>query len=202
MTRLIFLDTETTGLDPARHEPWEIGLIVRQPDADDRELLWQLWPNLATADPNGLRIGRFYERIRIGPIPGAARLIVDSDDPDVTPGRTQPLTAAADVANRLTKLLDSAHVVGAVPNFDENMLRPWLARNGQCWTAHYHLIDVEALAVGYLARRLDGPRPPWDSDVLSAALGVTAPVEERHTALGDARWARAIYDQIMDGTPR
>lgn len=31
MTVLAFVDTETTGLDPDRHEIWEVALIVRRP---------------------------------------------------------------------------------------------------------------------------------------------------------------------------
>jgi oligoribonuclease (3'-5' exoribonuclease) len=31
-TPLAFIDTETTGLDPTRHEVWEVGLIVQQYD--------------------------------------------------------------------------------------------------------------------------------------------------------------------------
>ena len=41
--------------------------------------------------------------------------------------------------------------------------------------------------------------PPWKSDDLSAALGITVSEDERHTALGDARWAMRIYDAVMGG---
>ncbi|WP_267595512.1 hypothetical protein [Carbonactinospora thermoautotrophica] len=38
---------------------------------------------------------------------------------------------------------------------------------------------------------------PWRSDELSIACEVEpAPPEDRHTALGDARWARDLYDAI------
>ena len=37
---------------------------------------------------------------------------------------------------------------------------------------------------------------PWKSDDLSAALGVTVSDEDRHTALGDAKWAMRIYDAV------
>jgi len=98
--------------------------------------------------------------------------------------------------------------------------------NGICPSWHHHLIDVEALTVGYLngrrARqneivdgyplendgehvpglvRWDRPGPwdvplPWKSDDLSAMLHVEVSDEDRHTALGDARFARAIYDAV------
>ena len=85
--------------------------------------------------------------------------------------------------------------------------------NGICPSWHYHLIDTEALAVGYLhginshghssvtcaENCIDDnmlPGLPWKSDDLSAALGITVSEEDRHTALGDAKWARAIYDAV------
>jgi len=74
---------------------------------------------------------------------------------------------------------------------------------------HYHLIDVENLAVGYLFGRhpvtqaLKVPDPvlalPWDSDRLSEQVGVTPPTDERHTAMGDVRWAMALYDACTGG---
>ena len=40
--------------------------------------------------------------------------------------------------------------------------------------------------------------PPWSSERLSNALGVELPNEaDRHTALGDARWAARIFDRVM-----
>lgn len=61
------------------------------------------------------------------------------------------------------------------------------------WGGHYHLVDVENLAAGALAWP-----PPYDSDVLSRAVGV-APMDNdvRHTALGDTLWAMHIYDAAM-----
>jgi hypothetical protein len=76
---------------------------------------------------------------------------------------------------------------------------------------HYHLIDVEALAAGWIAAQ-SGPvpiliaganvglvsgRPPWRSEELSRAVGVDPDDFDRHTALGDARWAKAIYEAVM-----
>lgn len=40
--------------------------------------------------------------------------------------------------------------------------------------------------------------PPWPSDELSRLCGVEPSGEhERHTALGDARWAMRRYDAII-----
>src|SRR6185436_19657816 len=72
---LVFLDTETTGLADDC-DIWEIGLIARTPRPDDvddalgdmaefidSEYRWLIRPNLYSAEPTGLRIGRYYSRI-------------------------------------------------------------------------------------------------------------------------------------------
>jgi hypothetical protein len=79
---------------------------------------------------------------------------------------------------------------------------------------HYHLICAENLAVGYLHGRRHGEGAdrewsnaiadiglPWKSDELSAALGVRISDEDRHTALGDAKWAMAVYDAATGRKP-
>lgn len=207
--RICFLDLETTGLDPARHDVWEIGLITRG-EYVDVEYLWRVEPDLAHADPSGLRKGRFYERTAGHLEPTRERLatnLAEEDEDGDLPRWSNPFTVAA----LLARLLDGAHIVGAVPSFDAAFLAQWLPKHGQALTAHYHLIDVEALAIGYLRgaadeapagaehRTADLLTPPWNSNDLSRALGVDPAAYERHTALGDARWVRAQYDAVMGG---
>lgn len=213
MTRLIFLDTETTGLDPDRHDVWEIALIVRHDDGD-QENVAQLpisAARMAQADPYGLRVGRYYAR-RFASFETAfdasCALVGENANPGAGVGSVVPVAA---YAAWLARTLDGATIVGAVPDFDVRFLSRWLNAHGQPWTAHYHLCDVENLAVGYLASEVADARrtetvttydpavidPPWSSDALSAALGVTINEADRHTALGDARWARDMYDAVM-----
>lgn len=198
MTKLAFVDCETTGLDPERHEMWELAVIVRDGgNSMDGEWTWHLPVNLAKADPMALSIGRFYERRRR--LPGWNCVL---ECRAANPARWRGTTAKS-VASQVANLLDGAHIVGAVPSFDTGFLRPWLRANGHaaCW--HYHLITVEALAIGYLAGmrhpdELPALAPPWKSDELSRAILVAPPSdEERHTALGDARWAMRMYDGVM-----
>ncbi|MBP5930166.1 hypothetical protein F3K39_19045 [Streptomyces sp. LBUM 1479] len=49
------------------------------------------------------------------------------------------------------------------------------------------------------AHRRPGRRPlPWRAHILSRAVGVEPPAEDAaHTGLGDARWARDVYDAAM-----
>ncbi len=185
MTKTVFIDTETTGLSD-RAEVWEIGAILRENDQPDVEYAWQIRPTLKYAEPTGLRIGRYYERcVLTRHQPGSACRLVDPDGV----GRW---TSASDVAADLAKMIDGAYLVGAVPWFDERKLQPFLSGRGHCATNHYHLVDVETLAAGRL-----GMAPPWNFDKLLAAFGLTYDEAERHTALGDARMARDLYDAVL-----
>jgi DNA polymerase III epsilon subunit-like protein len=206
MTRLCFLDTETTGLDQDRHEVYEIGLVVRDPGGPELEWRWWLPVRLDQADPMALKVGQFFERR-----PPQSRTWSDALQwaPD-KPGVCEQ-AEVREVAASVMELTAGAHLVGAVPSFDAAFLEPLLRANGCCPAWHYHLVCVEALAAGYLAGKakadhllgevadegVDLARPPWESSKLSAAVGVEPDGFDRHTALGDARWARAIYDAVI-----
>jgi hypothetical protein len=192
-TTLVFLDTETIGLGP-KCDVWEIGLIRRPAGGSDTEYSWLIRPDLATAEPTGLRIGRYYDRIgaMVASQPGSARVVVAPTGGNLS---TNGFVVAADVA----KLLDGATIVGAVPDFDTQHLGRMLRKYGQIGTWHYHIHCVETLAIGYLAGQ-GKPIPdlPVRSDDLSRLIGVEPPsATDRHTALGDARWVRDIWDKVM-----
>lgn len=213
MTRICFIDTETTSLRHDR-QAWEIGIIAREPGKRDTEHCWLIDAqdlDLGNADPMSLSIGRFHERHP------HYRLDRESTGTD-TEGEY-------DVLRLVEAITRGAHLVGAVPNFDADVLSARMRANGICPSWHYHLIDCEALAVGWLNGRrarqndivdryplendgkpapglvrwndpIEHSQPPWKSDELSEALGVEISDEDRHTALGDAKWARAIYDAV------
>lgn len=199
---IVFLDTETTSLGPKR-EPWEIAMIKRDSDGQQDSISFFVnWPDLSKADPMSLKFSRFYERHPQFNGSSDFHYIMNAD------GRTSlppPYVVDRDDAARLVhSWTRGAHIVGAVPNFDIDMLDRVLRESRLVPDWHYHLIDVENLAVGWLAARegFGDPRqdldPPWKSDDLSLACGVEPPSdEERHTALGDARWAMRWYDKIM-----
>lgn len=211
MTRLCFVDTETTGLDPARHEVYEIAAIYRPENTAnaDEEHRWWLPVDLSKAEPTALRLGHYYERhpvsvVEKGLRPGFQDCVLYWR-PGQTPTDTPAAFGFAEFAEQFARGTAGAHLVGAVPSFDEKFLERLLRRNGAAPAWHYHLIDVEALAAGCIAGmpRPDfdpkpvSPRPPWRSDDLTAALGVKVAEDARHTAVGDARWARDTYDAVM-----
>lgn len=174
MTAILFCDTETTGL-ALSDDIWEFAAIRRETDGTETEhhLFIEHDGHKCQDLPESFRVDH-QRRWR--------------DDHSVT----RRFAAAA--INKITG--DRPHVVGAVPNFDTERLALLLRAHGYEPNWHYHLIDVENLAVGWLAARGHAVALPWDSDAISAACGVVVPIEERHTAMGDARWARALYDAV------
>lgn len=196
MTRLIALDTETTGLDSTTEDVFEIATIDL---ATGDEQVWRIEPRapvVARMHPKAAEVNRYHER--------TAAWDWDWHDEHLA-------------LSQLRYVLDGAHIVGAVPDFDTRHLTALYRRFGYAdlprW--HYHLIDVEAMAVGWLHGQsalaseigagvgsdLDISLP-WRSDDLSRACGIEPPAEaERHTALGDARWAARWYRALTGGTP-
>ena len=165
--RLAFLDTETTGTEPGRHHVFEIACMVVEGCVEEVLSIW-MPVDLSTADPGALRINRYYER------------------------KPKDMTPRALAAHMVAKATSNAILVGAVPSFDAAFLDAFLRQEGLVPAWHYHLCDVEALAAGKL-----GVPPPWKSHDLSRALGVEPNDFERHTALGDVRWCRAMFEAAM-----
>jgi DNA polymerase III epsilon subunit-like protein len=193
LTKYVFLDTETTGLNPDVCEIWEIGAILREEGGRDVEYGWQIRPSLVGAEPTGLRIGRYYQRSLVtrAQFGEAWKLRHPSNDPGDTERDPARWTNGDIVAAELAHMLDGAFLVGAVPWFDERFLQRFLAQRNQSATNHYHLVDVETLAAGAL-----GLKPKWDFDSVLDAYGLKYDEADRHTALGDARMARDLFDAV------
>ncbi len=195
---IVFLDTETDGVHPGRR-PWEIAMI-RRDEQGERSISFFLEITLKTADPFGLRVGRFYDRHPLGQWLSGQVSSEAFPRPDEEDGYLSGPVAAYTVA----RWTHGAHLIGAVPGFDAGVLDKLLRAHGLIPSWHYHLLDTEAVAVGYLlGRGLHNTFEvalPWKSDQLSRACGVEPPSEaERHQAFADADWARRLWDAINSG---
>lgn len=120
MRDLVFLDTETTGLDPDRHSVWELAWAVNDGDVHSAFVAH----DLESADFMALKVGGYFERL------------------------PRPLDLANGAAHEamLKGNLDGATLVGANPAFDAAFLR---VRWG-CAPWHYRLLDVESFAMPIL----------------------------------------------------
>ena len=190
MSALVFMDTETTGLS-LDDDIWEFAAIRREPDGSESQ--------------HHLFID--HDQIKCSDLPESFR------DDHIARWNTHTSIGQGAAAEFISGLFfDRPHIVGAVPNFDTERLALLLRRHGFEPGWHYHLVDVENLAVGYLAGEIHAeqiyglnprraiPSLSWDSDELSRRVGVEPPDEdERHTAMGDARWAMRLYDAITGG---
>lgn len=187
---LCFLDCETDGVHPGR-KVWEVAAIRRNPDGGTDQYVAFVNIDLSTADPFGLRVGRFYERHPFG-----AHLA----------GNTPPQPVASQptdvVANQIARITHGAHVVGCVPGFDTGCLEPLLRAHGLIPGWHYQPQDVESWVAGFLRGQGRPVNLPLDSEAISREIGVEPPGEDsRHTALGDAEWAMRMWDRVMSGVP-
>lgn len=194
MSPLVFIDTETTSLRPDRRA-WEVGLIVRDGTGEDKEHQFFIDVqdlDMANADPFALKVGHFYER-----------------HPEMANTRRQysvmhhDLRARSEysVMEQVERLTRGAHLVGAIVSFDAEVLSARMRAHDILPSWHYHLIDIEALTVGYLAAQGKfNPELPWKSDELTELMGVVPTTRaDRHTAVGDAMWAMRMYDKVMLG---
>ncbi|MDH6610239.1 DNA polymerase III epsilon subunit-like protein [Streptomyces sp. SAI-208] len=197
---LAFIDGETTGLDPKEHSMWELA-VIRRENGVDTEHLWQIrlanW-EIEQADPKAMEINGYHERFALPEDYQAGEMLHSCGTP-------HPVKRA-DLRSDLALLLDGAVLVGSNPGFDASFLHVFL--DARPW--HYRTVDIALLAAGFrygqaasgayggdFAFQADYPQPPYRSYEMSRAVGVEPPAEGvAHTALGDARWARDVFDAV------
>lgn len=185
--KLVFLDIETTGLDPRNDEILEVAMIKRTDSAPgaDINVTFSLEIDTERASPRALEINRYEERFD----ELAAMQVTD------------------DVAARLlfTTLRDAIVVANNV-FFGLRFIEQFLLHNafevtgiGHAFTAtpwYYNPLDLKALIAG----RLGLGAPPWSTKKLAREAGVPLP-DDAHSAFADAAWNRDIYDAVMNYEP-
>ncbi|WP_435108132.1 hypothetical protein [Nocardiopsis synnemataformans] len=163
-------------------------MIVEELGQPTREYSMLLPVDLTNADPKALEIGGFWDRHP----QGIGTVKDEPEDPRL-------------VASRLARILAGSVVIGSNPTFDKDMLTPLFAEHGQVWAAHYRMVDVITLGAGRLMGspreelRETGylpPTPPYKTTDISRAFGIDPGDYARHTALGDCRWVKALFEAI------
>jgi DNA polymerase III epsilon subunit-like protein len=169
--RLAFFDLETTGLDPARHEIIEMGLVLT--DANHKVLdEWEVKVkplHLERAEPEALRINRY------NPADWLFAL-------DLKPALEVLMEKAAD-ATLITHNI----------TFDWSFLQAGLATAGVKNRLHFHRLDLMSIAYAKLYKE-----PRVERFSLAALADFFKITNERaHTALADTQTAYQLFLRLM-----
>jgi hypothetical protein len=160
---------------------WEIALIRVEPNGDTSEWASTLTiseADISVADPVALEIGKFRTRYDVTSIDWSIQSYYTTRD-------------------KIVQMTKDAILVGMCPDFDAyNIIQEYFQCNTQPW--YYQLLDVDILAAGILSAHGHAIELPFNTDQWAGYLNVTPPTdEERHTALGDARWCKRFYERLM-----
>jgi len=170
--RLVFVDTEATGLDHRVHQLTEVAWILREPDGTETTRRFVPEHTLDGAEQKALEITRYHE------------LLAD-----------EPRTPDPEWVDVLLKDTEGAVLVGVVPDFDARHLLQACQRVGRTPTWDHHLIDVGTLAMPVLAAT---PEVPRGVASLCASLGVPHDPAQAHGALYDAQQTMRCFDRVWE----
>jgi len=170
--RLVFVDTEATGLDHRVHQLTEVAWILREPDGTETTRRFVPEHTLVGAEPKALEITRYHE------------LLAD-----------EPRTPDTEWIDVLLSDAEGAVLVGVVPDFDARHLLQACQRVGRTPTWDHHLIDVGTLAMPLLA---ESPEVPRGVASLCASLDVPHDAALAHGALYDAQQTMRCFDRVWE----
>lgn len=184
--KIAFLDIETTGLDAHTHDVWEMAGIVADTEELDKttEFHHFVLPNLQMADPGALRMNKFYDRVEL-----------TSEEWGKNGDRykwSHPHAAALDVTTKTS----GAYLCGMNVDFDADFLEHFLFGCGFAPAWEYKPVELESMMLGYLAHKGNHLPFPFRSSHLSHDIGIDPDIFDRHTAMGDAKWAYSVFRKI------
>lgn len=161
----VWLDTETTGLDPDKNEVLSIAIV--RPKDDGSEIVYERKLKMErpeNAHPKALEVNGYTDEAWADAMPQEAcwREIAD------------------------LQLLSECIVAGQNVRFDAGFLNASFKRHGINYRMDYHLYDTVTVALLVLK--------PYVSSVslASTAVALGIPVVEAHTALGDVRLCQQV----------
>lgn len=172
MTPLAFIDCETTGLDPARHEIVEVGVIrvdgstLREIDHTDVRVRPE---RIEDADPEALRINGYSEEA------------------------WENATSLAEALEWIAPHLDGAILAGHNAGFDRSFLEAAWRRAGVAPPAiDHHVLDTATLAWPLLVA---GAIKSLSLTDVCAHLGIE--MKEPHRALADAGRSLEVARRLL-----
>lgn len=170
--RLVFVDTEATGLDHRLHQLTEVAWIVREPDGAEVTRRFVPEHTLEGAEEKALEITRYHELLA-----------------------NEPRTPDTEWIDVLLADTEGAVLVGVVPDFDARHLLQACQRVGRSPNWDHHLLDVGTLAMPLLAA---APEVPRGVASLCLSLGVPHEPERAHGALYDAQQTMRCFDAVWE----
>lgn len=185
MNKTIWIDTETTGTDPAKHGLIQMAMMVEI----DNQIIDQHVFNIAPFEEDVIE----DEALKVN---GITR--------EQLAEYPAPHTAYADMKALLTKHIDQYDrmdkfiVAGYNTQFDLNFLRAFWAKLGDKYfgSFFYHKpIDVDAIVV--LINRLKGELPQYAKLVDALGRFGIEPPEGLHDAMTDIVYTRKLYGKVM-----
>ena len=180
---MLFLDTETGGLDPRSHSLLSLGLVVGEGPqvSHSLEILIRHEPYVVSG--GGLKVNRIdlVAHSAAALDPPVALTVLDVFLDQHFPHMCKPVILAG-------------HNVG----FDQAFLQAFLAGQGRAMEPRFshRVVDTHSIAAALRdAGRL--PLANLSSTALFAHFGIEVPEAQRHTALGDALATFELYWKLV-----
>ena len=180
----LFVDTETGGLDPARHSLLSLGFVLGDAGEVRHSLELFLKHDTYVVDGPAMKVNR----IDLAKHHGAAMdgttmmAVLDVFLDQYFPCKNEPI-----------------YLVGHNVAFDRDFLEAFWKSQGRAFAPRFshRLIDTHSLAAGLRdAGKL--PLENLSSTALFAHFGIEVPEDKRHTALGDALATFELYWKLVE----
>lgn len=178
-TKLAFVDLETTGLDPSKHEIIELGCLVVRPIDDSPRPKWEVVDELELkvkptrldqAEPEALRVNGYND------------------------GDWLFAVSLEQAMKTLSEKIQDTTVVAQNVTFDWSFLEHAFTETKIMPKVFYHKMDLPSMVYGKLHARPELQKLSlW---ALSEYFGVKN--ASAHTALADARTTFEIFKKLLD----